>query len=108
MRFPRGRRRVGLAVGGRHAEIVLAVGQDIGVEGERVIVGIALEQQPLGFVFAAEVEVVDQAVAIGVLGLPGDGDLLGGGARQSLGGSARGSLGAGVGRIGNGDAVRGR
>src|SRR5207244_2557644 len=46
------------------------------------------------------------AVVIGIFGRPGDGDLLGGGARQSLG---RGTGGGGrLGAIGDGDAVGSR
>ena len=45
----------------------------------------------LRLVLAAEIDVVDQAVAIGIVGLPDDGDLLLGGARQGLRGSAGGA-----------------
>jgi hypothetical protein len=45
---------------------------------------VAAEQLPLGLVFAAEVDVIDQAVAIGIFGLPGDRDLLRGGMRGSV------------------------
>ena len=51
---------------------------------------VALEQLPLGLVFAAEIDAVDQAVAIRIFGLPGHRDLLRGGARQRLRGRAGG------------------
>ena len=70
LRFARGGRRIGFAVGRDHAEIIFAVGQHVGIEGDGVVVRAGAQQLPLGFVFAAEIEVVDQAVAIGILGLP--------------------------------------
>ena len=79
-RFARGGRRIDFAVGGHHAEIILAVGQHIAVEGESAVMQVALEQHPAALVVGAEIEVIDQAVAIGIFGLPTDGDLLRGGA----------------------------
>src|ERR1019366_6263979 len=71
-----------------------------------VVVRAGAQQLPLGFVFPAEVDVVDQAVAVGVFGNPGEGDLLRGGAGQGLRGSAGGG-GRSV-AIRDGHAVGGR
>ena len=73
--------RIGFAVAGDHAEEVFAVGEHVGIEGDGVVVRVGAQELPLGFVFAAEVDVVDQAVAIGVFADPGERDLLRGGAR---------------------------
>ena len=54
------------------------------------------EQLPLRLVFAAEVEGIDQAVAVGIFGLPADVDLLRGGARERLRGRAGGGAGVGI------------
>jgi len=88
LRLARAGGRIALAVGGHHAEEVLAVGQHVGVESHRILVRVAAEQLPLGLAFAAEVSAINQAVAIGIFGLPGDRDLLRGGARQRLRGRA--------------------
>ena len=88
--FARGGRGIDFLVGSQHAEIILAVGEHIAVEGESAVMQVALEQHPAALVVGAEIEVIDQTVAIGILGLPTDGDLLGGGAGQRLGRGAGG------------------
>ena len=84
----RGGRRIHFAVRGDHAKVVFAVGQHVAVEGEGIVVQVALEQHPAALVVTAEIEVVNQPVAIGIFGLPANGDLLRGRPRKGLGGRA--------------------
>ena len=66
--FTRGGGRVGFAIAGEHAEEVFAVGEYVGIEGHGIFVQVGAQQLPLGLVLAAEIEGVDQAVAVGILG----------------------------------------
>ncbi len=67
-----GRWRIRFAVGSRDAEIIFAVGEDVGIKGEGRVVEARFQGLPGGFVVAAEVQVMQaRAVVIGVVGGPG-------------------------------------
>ncbi len=66
---------VGGAVGSHHAEIIAAIGQNVAIQQQRILGHIRPQQLPFLFVFAAEIERIDQTIAIRIVGLPGDLDL---------------------------------
>ena len=55
---------------------------DLRLQGHRSIVRVAFQAT------RCQIEVVDQAVAVRIFGLPRDHDLVGGGPRQGLGGGS--------------------
>ena len=78
--------RVGRAVRRDYPEIVQAIRQNVAVEDEGVLEHVGPQELPLALVFAPEIERIDQAIAIGIVGLPGDLDLRGASTRYGLGG----------------------
>ena len=106
LRLSRAGCRIHFPVRRGDAEEVAAIGQRVSVEDVRVLAQIGLQQLPFALVFAAEAELVDQPVAIRIVGLPGDVDLLRRRAGKRLRGRSAGRRRSGVAGVGNGNGVR--
>ncbi len=89
-------------------KIVTAVGEHVGIEQQSILGHARADQLPFLFVFGAEIDGIDQLVAVGIVGLPGDLGLRGLQARDGLVGSRAGAGGGESPGIGDGDGVRRR
>ena len=68
--FARGFGRIRFTVGSRDAEEVFAIGQCVAIHDQRVVVQVGAQRFPLALSVAAELHFIDEAVAIGIVGLP--------------------------------------